>query len=171
MLTTLWEFRGSLQALFVIALTIMAWRRGAAPERATALVLTAMVTTAWLYRYLAMPLQPGRIIGGYSETDLVYVLIDGTAFVALLAIAMLAKRMYPLWMAGFQLTALAMHFVNEIARTQAPFAYALLNILPFYFMIASQMLGLWLHIRREKRWGPYPNWRSIFDPLPATRRN
>lgn len=156
----LWEFRGTLQALFVIALTIVAWRRGAAPERASAAVLAAMVVTAWLYRFFGMPLLPGRVFGGYSETNPVFLMIDGLALLALLAIGLRANRMYPIWMAGFQLTAMSMHFVNEMAVSEAPFAYALLNILPFYFMIGSLVLGLWLHIRRQSRWGPYPSWRS-----------
>lgn len=166
----LWQYRGSILALIVIALTFLSWRRGDEPEKGTALVLLGMVVTTWIYRFLGLPEGQGRNIGGYFGTDLFYTLVDVIGLSALVAIAMLANRVYPRWMAGFQLTATGMHFVNEIATRQAPFAYALLNVLPFYFMIGSQMLGLWLHIRRKKRWGPYPSWRSAFDPLPEKRR-
>lgn len=162
----LWEFRGTLMTIFVIGLAIISWRRGADPERITASVLAAMAVIAWLYRYLAMA-APG---GGYWDTNLAFALIDTLALAILFAVGMLSNRVYPLLMAGFQLTATGMHFVNEIAQEQAPLAYALLNVLPFYFMIASQMLGLWFHIRREKRLGPYPSWRSFFDPLPERGR-
>lgn len=166
----LWEMRGSLQALVVIVLTIVSWRRGAAPERATAAVLMAMVVVALLYRYLSMPLMPGRIFAGYAQTDPAQVLIDGAALVALVVIALRANRIYPIWMAGFQLTATAMHFVNAIAFGPAQLAYALLNVLPFYFMIAAQAFGLWQHIRMMKRRGPYPNWRNGSGPSRETRQ-
>ena len=162
----LWEFRGSLLTIFVIGLMITSWRRGADPERITASVLAIMAVMAWLYRHFATAAPNG----GYWDTNLVFVLIDGAALAVLFAVGMLSNRVYPLWMAGFQLTATAMHLVNEIAQQRTPLAYALLNVLPFYFMIASQMLGLWFHIRRLKRLGPYPSWRSFSVPLPERQR-
>lgn len=166
----LWEMRGSLQALVVVMLTLISWRRGGGPERATATILMAMVVVAWLYRYLSMPLLPGRVFAGYAQTDPIQVLIDLAALVALGAIAIRANRIYPTWMTGFQITATAMHFINAIAFGQAQLAYALLNVLPFYFMIAAQACGLWNHIKNTKRRGRYPSWRSGSGPLPENRR-
>jgi hypothetical protein len=170
MLMFLWQYRGTIQLLVMIALTILAWKRGADPERDTALVLLAIALLGWVYRHLGLPEMQGQIIGGYFNTDLFYVLVDTAAFAILFAIALFANRIYPLWIAGFQLTSAAMHLVNEIVEQQAPFAYALLNILPSYFMMLSMTLGLVLHVRREKRWGPYPSWRNIFGLLPERGR-
>lgn len=165
----IWQYRGYILAVCVIALAIMSWRRGAGPERATALVLLTSALTTWLYRFLGLQPTQGRIIGGYFETDIVYVLIDTMTLAALIAIMMAANRKYPVWIAGFQLTATGMHLVNEIVKQKAPFAYALLNMGPFYFMVLTQALGLWLHVRREKRSGPYPSWRNISAPSPMTK--
>lgn len=164
----LWEYRGALQALVVLCLTIISWRRGAGPERKTATVLLAIVVATWLVRFLGFVGPQESQSGGFFGTAIGYMVIDCAALIALILIGMLANRRYPLWMAGFQLTATGMHFVNQFVASYAPLAYALLTILPFYFMIASQMLGLWLHVRREKRVGHYPSWRSLFDPLPET---
>lgn len=164
----LWEYRGTIQVLVVLGLAIASWRRGAAPERETAAVLLAMVIATWLYRLMDWSSLPSTAMGGFVTTNAVYVVIDGAALAVLVAIAILANRQYPTWMAGFQLTATLMHFVDGVARTQAPFAYALLNVLPFYFMMASQAWGLIAHVRRERRLGQYPNWRNLSGPSRAT---
>ncbi|WP_279351918.1 hypothetical protein [Erythrobacter litoralis] len=160
----LWQNRGTIQVLAVIVLTIVSWRRGAAPERATALVLLGMTIITWIYRLLQFSSLPDTFMGGFFETNAVYVAIDSVALTSLIFIAIQANRGYPIWIAGFQITATMMHFVNEIAKAQAPFAYALLNVLPFYFMMGSQAWGLIAHMRRVKRLGSYPSWRKSFDP-------
>lgn len=166
----IWQYRGSILVVWIIVQTILSWRHGAAPERATAVVLLASAVTTWLYRKLALP-QQNRTIGGFEDTDLVYVVTDLITFAFLFAIMLAAAhRRYPVWMAGMQLIAMGMHLVNEIERERAPFAYGLLNMGPFYFMVLAQALGLVFHSLREKRWGPYPSWRKSYDPSRMMKR-
>ncbi len=156
------ELRGSLQALFVIGLALICWRKGAGPEKAVGSILALMVIIAWLYRKLVLPRLPGGIIGGYWDLDIVFLAVDGMSFAALMTVTFAANRRYPVFMAGFQLTALSTHFAHGLAERTTPLGYALLNILPFYFMIAALIVGLIRHVRRERRTGPYPSWRGSF---------
>lgn len=166
----LWEYRGTLQALWVLGIVVISWRRGSLPERATAWILMSVILLSWLYRQFFLAAPPWMRAGGYFETDVVYALIDSAGLIALLPIAMLSNRLYPIFITGFQLFATSMHFAGFVMKKEAPFAYGLLNMLPFYFMIGSQTWGLVAHILREKRWGPYPSWRKSFAPSQMMKR-
>ena len=162
-----WEHRGLLQGLVVLALALLAWTRGSAPERWCAGVLLAMVTILRLYRLLALPTLPGNVISGYIAVNTVFLLTDGLALLTLIAVALRANRFYPLWIAGFQLTAVMTHLASGLMSSQLPFAYATLNIAPFYFMIITLVVGLIAHLRRVRLWGPYPSWRASSSLSPA----
>lgn len=166
----LWQYRGTIQALAVLALCLWAFRRGAAPEKAASATLLLMVIVVWLYRWLLLDRSPGNVIGGFFGVEVGYFATDLIGFASLFAISLRANRIYPLWMAGFQLTAVATHFATGIAAQALPRAYALLNLLPFYFVMAAFVAGMIAHQRRERRIGPYRSWRTGFEPLQAITR-
>lgn len=161
-MTILWEQRDKLQALTVIVLAIVALRRGAGPERATASVLLGMVVSLWVYKLLATPDNPVVVVRLFASVDTYFLAIDGLALVALIVIALKANRFYPILLAGCQLVSLMTHFASGLLRTGYPLAYALFNLLPFYCMIAIFTGGLLAHLRRFRRLGPYPSWRGSF---------
>lgn len=155
----LWEHRDKLQALIVIALAIVALRRGAGPERLSSAVLLAMVIAVWIFQ-LSKPPQLTKAILGYGSINPYFLIVDVLAFGSLVTIALKANRFYPILLAGCQLVSLMTHLASGMLRKELPFAYALFNILPFYCMIAVLAGGLIAHLRRKRRLGQYPNWRG-----------
>jgi hypothetical protein len=166
----LWEHRDKLQALIVMALAIIAYRRGAGPERLSSAVLVLMIAAMWLYQLLR-PAPTERAVLGYGTIHPYFLAVDVTAFAALATIALHANRFYPILLAGCQLVSTMTHLASSLLRTAFPFAYALFNILPFYCMIAVLAAGLLAHLRRVRRVGPYPSWRGRSGPSrPLTQR-
>ena len=166
----LWHYRGTIQALIVVAIFIWALRKGAAPEKATASVLAMMTIAVWVYRLLHMNRGEIGVVRGFSGLEPGYLAIDLLGFVALAAVALPANRIYPTWMAGFQLTAVATHFATASAAETLPRSYALLNMAPFYCVMAACVAGLIAHRRRERRIGPYRSWRTGFASSPEKTR-
>ncbi|MDA9918626.1 hypothetical protein N9D37_01945, partial [Erythrobacter sp.] len=94
-----------------------------------------------------------------------YIAIDIIACVAFVLIALNANRNYPLWLAGFQVVALAAHMVRGLVDSVSPLAYAILVIGPSYFQLILMLVGLIRHIRREKKHGEYRDWRVPWSTL------
>lgn len=163
----LWEQRDKLQALAVIALAILAFRRGAAPERWSSAVLAAMTAAVWVYQISKPSILAGAVLG-YGSVHPYFLTVDALALMALVVIALKANRFYPIVLAGCQLVSVMTHVASGILRSAFPLAYALFNILPFYFMIAVLALGLVAHVRREGRVGRYLSWRGSSAPSSAT---
>lgn len=158
----LWEHRDKLQALIVLALAIVAFWRAAGPERLSAAVLLGMVIAVWAYQ-LSKPPDVAREVLGYGSIHPYFLIVDVLAFGLLTAIALEANRFYPILLAGCQLVSLMTHMASGVLRAEYPFAYALFNILPFYCMIAAFGVGLFAHLRRTRRLGPYQSWRGSSD--------
>ena len=161
-MTFLWEQRDKVQALAVIVLAIVAWRRGGGPERWSALVLLGMIAVLTIYKTLSTPTQTW-IAHLFGSVGLLFVATDLLAMMLLVAIAVMANRFYPIVLAGCQLVSMMTHFASSLLRKDYPFAYALFNILPFYCMIAVLTVGVWAHLRRARRLGSYPSWRGSSD--------
>lgn len=158
----LWEHRDKLQALVVLALAIVAFWRAAGPERLTAAVLLGMVIAVWAYQ-LSKPPEVARDVLGYGSIHPFFLIVDVVAFGSLTAIALKANRFYPILLAGFQLVSMMTHLASGLLWAEYPFAYALFNILPFYCMITGFAVGLFAHLRRTHRLGPYQSWRGSSD--------
>src|SRR5688572_3643597 len=122
-LMALWQYRGTIQALMMVALFLWAFRKGAAPEKLTSSILLAMTIAVWLYRWLAVVRPEANVIRGFSGVEPGYLAIDLAGFACLAAVALVANRMYPLWMAGIQLTAVATHFATASAVETLPRSY------------------------------------------------
>lgn len=147
-------------ALLALALAA-SLRWGAAPERSCAAVLIAMQGVDAAYHIIA-----GR--GAfYHSVDIGHLAIDGFAAVSLLAIALYANRIYPLWMAAFQLISVLAHFARETSAAVAGLAYAYLGYGPFYLELFVLMVGIALHARRIRRRGIYRSWRISSSRSPA----
>ena len=148
------EFKATLQAITLGAIVLASFRWGGSPERSSALTL------AWIWlgdiAYHAL-VEPST---SWLTVDLGHLLIDLIACVALTAIALAANRIYPLWLAALQTISLLMHMVRAADADAAPLAYAILNIAPSYLLMLTLALGIWLHHRRTKRFGPIKSWRA-----------
>jgi hypothetical protein len=133
---------------------LLATWRGAAPERWLAGTFILMFA---LDRFYHVFFGPGHDIVGVSPG---HILIDAVAAVLFVWIGLSANRVYPLWVAGFQLMAVVSHVVRAISPAIASGAYKTIMIAPSYLQTAAFTLGVILHMRREIRYGPYRSWRD-----------
>lgn len=148
----------------VAILAIAALRWGDAPERACA--ATLFVMTYGDAAYHALLLQ-GPV---YGTVDIWHLFIDLGVAAAFIAIAFRANRVYPLWLAAFQLVSVISHFARELTETLPKLAYGLMTYVPYYVVILVMALGLWHHARRQGRYGPYRSWRTSSSPSRAGAR-
>lgn len=108
--------------------------RGAAPERLLAgmLLSGALVeaVTAWVW-------------GGGDPRSQAWMCLpaDILLFATILTVALHANRIYPLWLAGLQLAAVACHFAG-FAMMPGPRAHAIMQDVPFCLQLAVMALGL-----------------------------
>ncbi len=140
-------------AIFGI-LALSAWRWGGGPERVLAGVLI------WFSVGDALNHRLFAVSSDYMTVNTGHLIIDVVALVAAVGVALLANRIYPLWFAAFQLLAVFAHLARDIARGAVGIAYLAMYIGPSYFQIIIMALGIWLHRRRVRRYGPYRAWRT-----------
>ena len=161
-----WWWLDEFDAVMLAVVLAAALRWGAGPERLCAAVLVGMEAIDAVYHLIA-----GR--GAfYLSVDVGHLVIDLLAAAALLAVALNANRIYPLWMVAFQLVSVLAHFAREVNPAVAGLAYAYLGYGPFYLELAMVLVGIGLHARRVRRTGTYRSWRASSNrsPEPVRRR-
>lgn len=153
------EYRVPAQHLIAFLLAGAVWRWGGAPERwLIAVFLATMVLPTYAVWWLfAGSSIDGPILQARS-------LIDVIATVMFIGIALRANRNYPLWIAGFQLVALGAYMVKMVTLGVSPLALAILIIGPSYCQLLLLIAGFVRHVRRERRFGTYRDWR-IAPPI------
>jgi len=131
---------------------ILIW--GAGPERAIAAV--------WMILFEGISrVYRGVWAIGYQleQVDLFYAFMDSAACFFWVAIALNANRNYPLVIAAFQVLVVAAHLARGLIETISPIAYATMVIAPGWFQLVVLALGLMRHVQRQRRYGPYREWR------------
>jgi len=147
-------YRADAQHIASVLLALAIWRWGGGPERwLIAVFIATMVVPVHVLQFL-IPGHPA--FGGYSG---IYTAIDLLAGFAFVAVALQANRNYPLWIAGFQLVAIASHGVRAVVDTVSPIAYAIMVVGPSYCQLLLIMGGFVRHALRTRRFGPYRDWR------------
>jgi hypothetical protein len=155
MLEQLWMLRGNTQLIACGLLFALSLYRGAAPERWLSGALLAMPLLDLVYHAIWGPPGP------YDAIDIGHVVLDAALFAVVVAVALRANRVYPLWLGGVQIIALVAHFTRAALIKSAPLAYAIMNRVPFYIQITAIALGLACHWMRRRRLGrSYPSWSS-----------
>lgn len=109
-----------------------AWYRGGRDERLGALALVGGAI-----------LTPLAQLKGFAGPELGIVLVDGLLFLALGAIALRSRAFWPLWAAGFQLGALAVHLAAAQMPGILPAAYATTLVIWSYPVVVAVLLGTW----------------------------
>ncbi|WP_448582991.1 hypothetical protein [Thermaurantiacus sp.] len=123
-------------AALLLGTLALAWRRGGREERLAALAL--------LCSALLSPLAQNR---GFAGPEYWILLIDALLFLALGAIALTSRAFWPLWAAGFQLGALAVHLAAARVPEILPAAYAATLIIWSYPVVVAVALGTWFEGR------------------------
>ena len=160
MLDAFFDNKAEIQFLIMGLIAALAFWKGAAPERAVAGSLVYMHLIDPPYHWLIGEAK-------YDQIDLGHLFIDATTAALLFTIALRANRTYPLWLAAWQLISVFSHIVRNVSPAIAKNAYAIMIIAPSYFEIAIFAVGLLLHLRREKIFGPYRSWLGSSNPSPA----
>lgn len=115
--------------------------RGRKYERlAAVLFLAATVLSVVAHMYLR---------AGYSVMNAGEVAVDTTVLVALIAIALVSDRFWPLWAAGFQLVGSMAHVLKMIDVTFAPWGYAVAARFWSYPILLVLFIGVWRQHRRS----------------------
>lgn len=154
MIELLNDYRVPAHHLTSLVLAVAIWRWGGGPERwLIAVFITTMVAPMYLVYWFGI---------GAAETSAfagAYVALDLLAAGLFVLIALNANRNYPLWVAGFQLVAVVAHLVKALIDSISPLAYAVLVIGPSYCQLLVLLGGFVRHRLRERRFGPYREWR------------
>lgn len=154
MMDVIWQSRGDIQLVGFLLLALIAFWRGAEPERYCASTLVGVSLLDRVYHLLA-----GEPIT-FASVDLGHLGLDLSALVAFYLISISANRFYPLWLAAAQLISLGAHLSRELSEEIGQLAYALILQVPSYVQLLALAIGLYLHQKRIAKDGSYPSWRS-----------
>lgn len=114
----------------------LAFRVGGAQERIAA--------SALLLATVASPLVQSHSFAG-PETGVL--LVDIALFTTLLLLSLRSQAFWPMWAAGFQLCALAVHLAAAKSPNMLPSAYAETLAIWSYLVMGSLAAGTWLESR------------------------
>lgn len=154
------EYRVEAQHIASVVLALAIWRWGAAPERwLIGIFIVTMVAPTNIFGWFDIEVFA---LGPYAA---VFVSLDVAAMIAFVVIALNANRNYPLWVAGFQLVAMGAHAARSLVDAVSPFAYLVLSIGPSYCQLLVIFVGFLRHMQRERRFGPYREWRLARGPF------
>ena len=138
--------------LLIAAIVLGLWR-GGGPERIVAVVLIGMIAVDRVAHVL---------LAGYNPTSLdqFHLVIDLAGFAALVAVALSARRYWPLWASSCQLISVFTHLA-WLLKTPLPMqVYLVLDIAPSALISCAVILGTVLHRRRLARHGTDLSWKS-----------
>lgn len=156
-MNAIWQAKVASQEIVLGLLIVWAFWRGGTAERAIAL---AFCTIWGLDRSYHLALPIGWLWDGI---DLGHMLIDVVGLLALSVIALHANRLYPICLAAIQLFTLIVHVARGMMPDVELGAYGFLIVAPSYLLIAVFALGLILHRRRLRKYGPYRSWSNSSD--------
>ncbi|WP_448140358.1 hypothetical protein [Sphingopyxis fribergensis] len=106
----------------------------------------------------------------YGSVDVGHLVIDVGVAAIFVAVALRANRVYPIWLAAFQLVSVLSHFAREVTASFPKLAYGLMTYIPFYVILLIMAGGLVFHARRTKYLGRYRSWRTSSSPSRAAPR-
>ena len=152
------DYRDEVQMAFLVGVAASALRWGAGPERASALALLYLEFIDQAYHAI---FGPGVEL---ASLDLGHAMIDLTTGGAMLGIAVVANRMYSLWIGALQIIAIQAHVARDLVSEITPLAYAIMYVAPSYFQIALLAAGIWAHRKRRRIYGTYRSWRISWPP-------
>lgn len=135
----------------LVASIIVALAKGGAPEKWGAATLIAMMAVQFT----------GRALFGvrYEDLDLVAFGVDLIGFASFTAIALFARRIWPLWASALQLFSLTTHFVRVVDGQVHPAVYWLMKSAPTLGVCLILIVAAILHRRHVRRAGSRASWK------------
>lgn len=126
--------------------------KGGEPERYGAFVLLAM----WAVQSLGVSVFPSRFVA----VDPVALLTDFIGALGFGAIALNARRIWPLCATALQVLSLSAHFARWADLAIPKLVYALMRGGPTFVVLSALLVGTLLHLRRLRRDGVDPSWQD-----------
>lgn len=141
------------QFLALVILVICAFWKGGAPERILACTMFMMVVVDQGYHAMF------GFASDLSAVDLWHMALDTVVLAAMMWVALLSNRFYPLVLAAAQVVAFTAHLVRALIEPISSLSYYLLYATPSLFQMLFLAIGLIRHTARLREHGPYPDWR------------
>lgn len=157
------EYRAEAQKLAIVITVAAALRWGAGPERACGVALLYLLLADVTYHAV---LGPGVEL---LRIDVGHAVIDSTAALVMIVVALASNRMYTLWIGALQIIAVQAHIARDLEAGISPLAYSIMYVAPSYLQIGLLAGGIWAHRRRLRRFGTYRSWRTSLAPWWAKR--
>ena len=89
----------------------------------------------------------------YLNIDVGEVLVDSAVLIAVISIALVSDRFWPLWVAGLQLVDSMAHILRAITVDLPPWAYAIAERFWSYPILLILLIGTWREQRRLREAG------------------
>lgn len=142
-----------LTVLVLGILLALAFRRGGQPER----IVASLLSLAF-----AVELARNTLTGApaFRTLDLFMMAVDSAVLLGMIGVAVQANRLWPMVVAALQLVILTAHISLLLQLKGIVGAYWGMSVLPIYPQFACLLGGILAHMRRRKRYGPYPDWRK-----------
>lgn len=141
-----------LQPLIFLAAAAIAWRIGGEPEKRGAQILILVIVIGLLRR---------TFFGISSDqVDPIGLTSDVLAFIAFVAIAMFAWRIWPICAASLQLLAVMAHVVRGFEIEIDPVAYFVMRGTPTFTIWLVILIGALNHARLKRAHASIPSWRN-----------
>jgi hypothetical protein len=135
---------------------IFAFRQGSTPEKLGAVIVALNMCIDLLVREL----YGGWDFTAFSSSRL---LIDVTELGLLLALALSANRVWPIFSAATQMVAVAGNLAAWGTSGGMQLAYWAVTQMPLFGQIAALAVGTYLHVRRQAVVGRYRDWRIAYS--------
>lgn len=145
---------------YLLAVSLIAWRRGGRPEQLIAGIMVVNIALDWVYHQIFGP-------SSFREIDPVHLAMDSVCFLLFLGVALRANRGWTMWVCAAQNIVMLGHLgklleVNAVLR-----GYWAMTQAPFYLQITLLAIGTLAHVLRVRAIGPYNSWRP--DPSVVQR--
>jgi cytochrome bd-type quinol oxidase subunit 2 len=141
-----------------------AGRAGGAPERCVAVILVAGTIATWA---VAIGWR-GAWLGHFRTVEYGILLVDCLMLAALLVVAMVADRFWPLWMTAIHGFGVVAHLAKAIAPDILPGVYKVEHAFSAYPGLILLILATRWHRQRLRETGRDPSW-SRFSPRAEIR--
>lgn len=135
--------------VFAFAIVFALWKGGEPERYGIVMLLVGFFVQATAY---------GVTKVRFESVDPASLLVDLVNLVGFTAIALNAKRYWPLVAAALQLLAVLTHFARFVELEITPLVYSVMRTLPTGGVIVLVIMGTAFHIVRLKRWADDPAW-------------
>lgn len=137
-------------AAILILSTSFAFARGGGPERWGAVVIVAMTAIQFGSEFIGHQ--------KFHSVDLGSVVVDSYGVIGFGAIALYARRAWPIWATSLQILSLSSHFARQVDKSVSPMVYALMKSSPTFLVLLALIVGTAAHVRRLRANGTDPGW-------------